>query len=68
MSLKAFHLVFIILSILFSMVFGIWAIVNYGSSEKIAELILGVVSLSGSVGMSFYLYYFLKKFKHVGYL
>jgi len=50
------------------MVFGIWAIVNYGSSEKIAELILGVVSLSGSVGMSFYLYFFLKKFKHVVYL
>ena len=68
MSLKAFHLVFILLSILFSLVFGIWAIVNYGSSEKIAELIIGIISLLGTVGMSVYLYFFLKKFKHVGYL
>jgi|TARA_B100001250_G_C19809842_1_gene795224 ABC-type proline/glycine betaine transport system permease subunit len=68
MSLKAFHLVFIVLSILFSLVFGIWAIVHYGSSEKIAELILGIISLLGTVGMSVYLYFFLKKFKHVGYL
>ena len=68
MSLKAFHLVFIVLSILFSLVFGIWAIVHYGSSEKITELILGIISLLGTVGMSVYLYFFLKKFKHVGYL
>tara|TARA_Y100000766_G_C18719502_1_gene513162 strand:- start:513 stop:719 length:207 start_codon:yes stop_codon:yes gene_type:complete len=68
MSLKAFHLVFILLSILFSLAFGIWAIVNYSSTEKIAELILGVVSLLGSLGMSVYLYFFLKKFKHVDYL
>jgi ABC-type phosphate/phosphonate transport system permease subunit len=57
-----------VLSILFSLVFGIWAIVHYGSSEKIAELILGIISLLGTVGMSVYLYFFLKKFKHVGYL
>ena len=43
MSLKAFHLVFIILSILFSLVFGIWAVLSYGSSEKTAELVLGII-------------------------
>ncbi len=68
MSLKAFHLVFIVISILFSLVFGIWAVINYGSSEKVAELVLGIISLLGSVGMSVYLYFFLKKFKHVSYL
>ena len=68
MSLKAFHLVFIGISILFSLVFGIWAVINYGSSEKVAELVLGIISLLGSVGMSVYLYFFLKKFKHVSYL
>lgn len=68
MSLKAFHLVFIILSILFSLVFGIWAVLSYGSSEKTAELVLGIISLVGTLGMSIYLFFFLKKFKHVGYL
>ena len=68
MSLKAFHLVFIILSILFSLVFGIWAVLSYGSSEKTAELVLGIISLVGTVGMSIYLFFFLKKFKPVSYL
>jgi len=68
MSLKAFHLIFIVLSILFSLVFGIWAVVNYSSSDKMEELILGIISLLGSVGMSIYLYFFLKKFKHISYL
>ena len=68
MSLKAFHLVFIILSILFSLVFGIWAVLSYGSSEKTAELVLGIISLVGTVGMSIYLFFFFKKFKHVSYL
>jgi len=68
MSLKAFHLVFIILSILFSLVFGIWALVNYGTSGRTAELVLGIVSLAGTVGMSIYLIFFLRKFKHVSYL
>lgn len=68
MSLKAFHLIFIVLSILFSLVFGIWAVVNYSSSDKMDELILGIISLFGSVGMSIYLYFFLKKFKHISYL
>ncbi|MAE32333.1 MAG: hypothetical protein CMO43_12230 [Verrucomicrobiales bacterium] len=64
MSLKAFHLVFIILSILFSFVFGIWGVMNGG----MAELVMGILSLVGTVGMSVYLVFFLKKFKHVSYL
>jgi hypothetical protein len=64
MSLKAFHLVFILLSILFTFVFGIWGVVNGGTSE----LVMGVLSLIGTVGMSVYLFFFLKKLKHVSYL
>jgi len=64
MSLKAFHLVFIILSILFSFVFGIWGVLNGGT----AELVMGILSLAGTAGMSVYLVFFLKKFKHVSYL
>jgi hypothetical protein len=68
MSLKAFHLVFIILSILFTLLLGIWGVVNHGSSEKTGELVLGIISLAGTLGLSVYLRYFLKKFKHVSYL
>ena len=64
MSLKAFHLVFILLSILFTFVFGIWGVVNGGTSE----LVMGVLSLIGTAGMSVYLFFFLKKLKHVSYL
>ena len=68
MSLKAFHLVFIILSILFTLMFGVWGVVNHGSSGNTAELVLGILSLVGTVGLSVYLRYFLKKLKHVSYL
>ena len=68
MSLKAFHLVFIILSILFTLMFGIWGVMNHGSSGKMAELVMGILSLIGTVGLSIYLYFFLKKFKHISYL
>tara|TARA_B100001167_G_scaffold28406_1_gene15040 strand:- start:336 stop:542 length:207 start_codon:yes stop_codon:yes gene_type:complete len=68
MSLKAFHLVFIILSIMFTLMFGIWGVVNHGSSGKTAELVMGILSLIGTVGLSIYLYFFLKKFKHISYL
>ena len=52
MSLKAFHLVFIILSILFLFVFGIWGVVNHGSSGKTVELVMGILSLVGTGGLS----------------
>ncbi|MDC0064980.1 hypothetical protein OAK15_00805 [Verrucomicrobia bacterium] len=68
MSLKAFHLVFIILSILLTLMFGIWGVVNHGSSGKTAELVMGIISLAGTVGLSVYLRYFLKRLKHVSYL
>ena len=68
MSLKAFHLVFIILSIMFTLMFGVWGVANHGSSGKTAELVMGILSLIGTVGLSIYLYFFLKKFKHISYL
>jgi hypothetical protein len=68
MSLKAFHIFFIILSIFFTLMFGVWAVVNHSSSGETAELVMGIISLVGTVGLSVYLRYFLKKLKHVSYL
>ena len=68
MSLKAFHLIFIILSIFFTLMFGLWAVVNHSSSGETAELVMGIISLMGTVGLSVYLCYFIKKLKHISYL
>jgi hypothetical protein len=68
MSLKAFHLIFIIISIFFTLIFGVWAVANHSSSGETAELVVGIISLVGTVGLSVYLRYFLKKLKHVSYL
>lgn len=48
--------------------FGVWAVVNHSSSGETAELVMGIISLVGTVGLSVYLRYFLKKLKHVSYL
>lgn len=59
MSLKWFHIVFISLSVLLSLWFGIWALFN----EQIA---LGILSLGGSAGLVLYGSYFLGKVRKLG--
>jgi hypothetical protein len=59
MSLKWFHVVFITLSVVLSVWFGIWALFNQ-------EIPLGVVSLSASVGLLLYGNYFLVKARKLG--
>jgi hypothetical protein len=54
MSLKWFHIVFITLSVLLSLWFGVWGLFN----EQIA---LGIVSLGASLGLVLYGNYFLGK-------
>jgi hypothetical protein len=69
MSLKAFHVVFIVASILLALGFGAWALVNYFSHEGgVWYLAAGVGSLLAAVGLVFYERYFLKKTKNVSYL
>ena len=54
MSLKWFHIVFISLSVLLSLWFGIWGLFNQ-------QVLLGIVSLGASVGLVLYGNYFLGK-------
>jgi len=54
MSLKWFHIVFITLSMLMSLGFGVWGLFNQ-------QIALGVVSLVGSAGLIVYGNYFLGK-------
>jgi hypothetical protein len=59
MSLKWFHIVFITLSVVLSLWFGIWGLFN----EQIA---LGIVSLAASAGLVLYGNYFLAKIRKLG--
>lgn len=69
MSLKAFHLVFIIASIGLALAFGAWSLVNYFSAQgRLRDLIIAIASALVALGLVFYERYFLKKLKNVSYL
>ena len=59
MSLKWFHIVFISLSVLLSLWFGIWGLFH----EQVA---LGLVSLAASAGLVVYGNYFRAKARKLG--
>ena len=59
MSLKWFHIVFISLSVLLSLWFGIWGLFNQ-------QIVLGVISLAASVGLVLYGNYFRAKARKLG--
>lgn len=64
MSLKAFHLIFIVVSIALAFGFGVWLVLQGG----LLNILLGVGSFAVGVGLIFYERYFLKKTKNVSYL
>jgi hypothetical protein len=68
MSLKAFHLVFIIASITLAIGFGIWLANNYFSEGGAMYLVGSILSFVAAVGLVFYERYFLKKTKNESYL
>lgn len=65
MSLKAFHLFFITVCILFTLAFGAWGIVDFRNSESLANLALGIFSLVVSIGLLLYCGYAVRKLKGV---
>ena len=68
MSLKAFHIFFIILSTLLAVALGVWAVDAYGRSGSWAHLALGVGSFIGSGVLVWYGVWFLRKLKHESFL
>jgi hypothetical protein len=69
MSLKAFHILFIVASTILSCGFGIWAIRHSLTGESgPAELGLGVASIILGIGLIWYGRFFLRKLKHISYL
>ncbi len=64
MSLKAFHIFFISVSVLCTFGFGIWLLRN----EEGAAILPGIVSIAIGVGLIGYGILFLRKTRHAGIL
>ncbi len=68
MSLKAFHIFFIVVSTLLCVGLGVWAVNDFGRSGSWVHLALGVGAFIGSISLVWYGVWFLRKLKGVGYL
>ncbi len=67
MSLKAFHLVFVIVVLLLSVGVGAWGLRVQTFEGQGWPLQLGIASLVLALGTAVYGVWFLKKLKHVSY-
>lgn len=68
MSLKAFHIVFIAVSVLFSFGFGVWGVYYHFTVGNVWYLIMGIAGFIIGVVLIIYGINFLHKLKHIGYL
>ena len=59
MSLKWFHIVFISLSVILSLWFGVWGLFN-------GQIALGILSLGASAGLVVYGNHFMSKLRKLG--
>ncbi len=65
-SLKGFHLFFIVVSILTCAGFGAWGIRDYQLSGRTVHLALGVASCAGGLLLTWYLMRIISTFKRIG--
>jgi hypothetical protein len=68
MSLKAFHIVFVVMSILLTLFCGVLLVWQYASTRETALLAPGIVSLACCGGLVCYGKSVLRKLKHISYL
>ena len=68
MSLKAFHVVFILASTLLSVGFGAWAVREFSTTREAANLVMAGGAFVAGVALIWYSRWFLRKLKHVSYL
>ncbi len=68
MSLKAFHIVFVICVVLLAFFFGGWLLHQYSVTGEPADLVGAILSILCGLGMIWYGRAVLRKLKHIGYL
>jgi hypothetical protein len=61
MSLRAFHLLFIALSVILAAYFGAWAVGQYRAAHAGVYLLVGIVSFACGVALAIYGAMFQKK-------
>jgi len=65
MSLKAFHLFFIVVSILAAFGFSYWALDNYLAAKDPTFLKIAIISALAGIGLVVYGFFFIKKAKKI---
>ena len=68
MSLKAFHIVFVIASVIVAFGFGAWAAGDYRETGNVVNLALGIVSIVIGIALIPYGIWVLRKLKNVSYM
>ena len=68
MSLKAFHIVFVIASILLAFGFGVWSYFDYRDQGATADLICAIGSTLAGIILVIYFKAVLRKLKNISYL
>jgi len=63
MSLRTFHIIFIVCSIIVTIGFGYWAMSNFSQHHAPAYLWTGITAFIAAGGLIVYEYFFLKKVK-----
>ena len=63
MSLRVFHLVFILIAIVGADLFGLWAVWTFMHVGDALMLTLGIISLLGGLGLFFYLIKMMRFFR-----
>ena len=66
MSLRTFHLIFILLSIVGADLFGLWAVRYHMLHDDPVTLAMGIISFVGGLGLIFYAYRFVKSLDRAG--
>ncbi|MCB9852868.1 MAG: hypothetical protein H6819_07210 [Phycisphaerales bacterium] len=61
MSLRWFHLVFLLFAIMGADLFGGWALHEYSTAGDRGMLGMGLVSLIGGLGLAAYVFWFVQK-------
>ncbi len=65
MSLKAFHIVFIVVSILLALGCGLFELNNYTVSGEFVHILLASAAFLAAVGLVVYAIRFMRKLRHV---
>ena len=68
MSLKAFHIVFIVASIFLCIGFGVWSLQMWTTGGDVLDIVIGVISIVCGLLLTGYGIRFLKKLRHVSFI